>query len=65
MFAGSVETIRLMSWVRIPTVSAQYSALPGVGLDPELPKVLRQFHEFDGLCGSLALAQYVPEVVSS
>ncbi|KAL3952737.1 hypothetical protein ACCO45_012680 [Purpureocillium lilacinum] len=55
-----IETTRPMFWVRIPTVSPKCSALSGVGLDPELPEDPRQFHELDGLCGCLALAQYVP-----
>lgn len=39
--------------VLVPTVSPQSLALPVVGLDPEMPKDLRQFHELDGLYAAL------------
>ncbi|OHE91409.1 hypothetical protein CORC01_13274 [Colletotrichum orchidophilum] len=62
---GSVEVLRLMWRIHLPTVSPQCSALSGLRLDPALPKDLGLFYESDCLGGCFALVLYDPEIVSS
>ena len=62
MCTGSVESVRPMYWVRIPTISPQCLALSGVEFDPRCPGISVSSINLMAFAAALPLVQYVPRL---